>query len=434
MAEAARVASLQAVKELRTGLQRSAEKARESLLQAEATTRHTQDELQHKLNLWRRKREECRRERDLTRRAYDACMASGYRDEDGRYIPPNCSAEEARYLRAARQLAVTEDRVRTISHWMKQVEAAYARYSARARQLTAFIDRDLAAADVLLREKIARLEEYVGAPSVTDVAVPSPPSRTTGSSSEGRGAGGSRGQPLVPPLLYSDSSPETGSGVSSGEAHSGGASGEAASGIANIEDPLKAVKDAYGTDIPRARLAKLSWKDVTYLDFQAFARLCYSLRENEPERIAGFYVHSGHLRGRIFVCRGAEDRGLTEVHEFLHKASNYGPLSTYVGTEVTEGLTEHLTNKIARSHGLRDSRSEYGGNLAVAKGIEALVGEDVIREAYFGDSVSDVRKMADALDELCGEGTWSGLRAMCEDGDFDKAIGLLEERSGVSLR
>jgi hypothetical protein len=95
------------------------------------------------------------------------CQASGYRDQAGRYYPPDCRAQERALRKAQRDLAEAQAKFHEVREWMKLVEQKVDSYRKQARRLTGLLNEDAPKATSQLSQKIAILQAYAQMSSTT---------------------------------------------------------------------------------------------------------------------------------------------------------------------------------------------------------------------------------------------------------------------------
>jgi len=161
MSSGANVQAIQALDDLKGGLNRFAGEAQEVLQAAEQALRQTEEWLQERLNHWQN---EVQRRQEEVRRAEAAlahCRASGYRDRDGHYHAPDCSACEQAVFQARARLREAEAELRNVQEWLRMVGEAATAYRLQARRLGWQLAMDLPRADAFLERKIAELQAYL---------------------------------------------------------------------------------------------------------------------------------------------------------------------------------------------------------------------------------------------------------------------------------
>ncbi len=161
MSQVAQVQAVETLRDMESALGRFASEAREALASAELEIRRIQDWLQERLHHWQREVERWRQEVQRARAALERCQRSGYRDRDGRYHPPNCSAYEAALAAARRHLQQAEAELANTRKWVARVREAEAGYRAEARRLERMASADIPRARALLNRKIGDLEAYL---------------------------------------------------------------------------------------------------------------------------------------------------------------------------------------------------------------------------------------------------------------------------------
>jgi hypothetical protein len=167
----AHVLSIQALEEFKGHLTRFNAQAQEILNATEIEIRRTLDWLQERLNHWQNEVRWCQEEVRRAEAALARCQASGYRDREGYYHAPDCSAYEHALLQACVRLREAEAELRNVQEWMRVVGRAVAAYRTQAQRLSRQLEVDSPRADALLGRKIADLQAYlaVGVPAGTGV-------------------------------------------------------------------------------------------------------------------------------------------------------------------------------------------------------------------------------------------------------------------------
>lgn len=166
---AANVRNIQVLADMKAALARFKSDAQAQLLATQQEIRRAQEWLAERERHWQRQVQQCQ---EIARRAQAAlahCQASGFRDEQGRYYPPNCSAEERIAAQAERQLENARRELETVQHAARAVAQAAAEFQREQQRLSNLLNNDLAKASALLENKIGILQSYIalGAPSAS---------------------------------------------------------------------------------------------------------------------------------------------------------------------------------------------------------------------------------------------------------------------------
>lgn len=157
----ANVRSLDALADFKASLTRFKFDTEATLGQIDHELQHTQGWLEERLNHWRS--EHRRRQEDLQRTQADLnrCLASGYRDRDGNYHPPDCRSQESKSREAKSRVAEAEGQLQTVMHWSQMVQQASDAYRAQARRLAGQLSTELPKAAASLENQINSLRAYL---------------------------------------------------------------------------------------------------------------------------------------------------------------------------------------------------------------------------------------------------------------------------------
>ncbi len=161
MSPGANVLSIQALEDLRTALSRFGGDAQDALRSADLEIRRTLEWLDEALRRWQ---QEVAKRREAERRAAAAlsrCQASGYRDRDGYYHEPDCSAYEQALSTARFRRTEAEKQLRNVQQWEKVARDAVDSYHRQARRFQNALSSDLPNGTALLERKIGQLRAYL---------------------------------------------------------------------------------------------------------------------------------------------------------------------------------------------------------------------------------------------------------------------------------
>lgn len=176
----ANVLSVQALEDLKSALNRYGGEAREALDAAEIEIRRTFDWLEERQNHWQNEVRRRQEAANQARAALARCQASGYRDQQGNYHAPDCSAYEHALLQAQIRLREAEAELRNVQQWKRTIEQAAAEYQAQARRLGVLLGENLPKATALLERSITILHSYTTmAPAFQGIAQDLSPTNAT---------------------------------------------------------------------------------------------------------------------------------------------------------------------------------------------------------------------------------------------------------------
>jgi len=169
--------------------------------------------------------------------------------------------------------------------------------------------------------------------------------------------------------------------------------------------------------------------DFHYADKNEFEK---ELRQRDPagtdrniDLTQGFYDSEDR---QAFV----KDHGntlVTSLHEKLHQKSN-----SELPTRLNEGITEHYARQGAGAmgilrkfdrHGNEISKplSDYEKEVQLVSKMEAIIGKEPIRRAYFD---GDTRNLEMRFDSALGQGAFKQLNDALEKRDYDKASEIMK--------
>lgn len=189
----ANVRNIQALVDLKAALVRYKSDAQASLFAARQEIQREQDWLAERERYWQREVQRAEVFMRQTQAALARCQASGYRDKDGRYYPPNCSKQEHELAQAQQQLQAAQRELQTTQQALRAVQQQAAEFQRQAQRLQSVLENDVAKAIALLERKIAILQGYVGdrAPTAEEInAAVSAVLRTTGTGNLSAAIGG----------------------------------------------------------------------------------------------------------------------------------------------------------------------------------------------------------------------------------------------------
>lgn len=173
MSSKVQVQSVEAIEALQSRMSQFETGAKQALVAANHQIGEAVDWLRSRLRYWQREVQIRRQEVSRAAAALAGCQASGYRDDQGRYHAPDCSAYTHALAQARAQLHEAETELNNAQLWSGKVDAAAAAYRREAQRLSQTLDSDLPHAVALLQRKIASLKAYLAATAVGGVAGPS---------------------------------------------------------------------------------------------------------------------------------------------------------------------------------------------------------------------------------------------------------------------
>jgi chromosome segregation ATPase len=170
MNQSANVRAIQTFDDLKGALARFGAEACQALAAADLGIRQTLDWLQERLNHWQNEVQQRQEEVRRAEAALARCRASGYRDRDGHYHAPDCSAYERAVFQARARLREAETELANVRRWLAQVQQAVREYEIQARRLQELATTHTDRARAFLGRAQNRLEQYL---AVAPVAAPS---------------------------------------------------------------------------------------------------------------------------------------------------------------------------------------------------------------------------------------------------------------------
>jgi len=168
----ANVRNIQALADLKAALARFKSDALAPIHAAQQELERAQEWLAERERHWRRQVQQGEQVVQQAQATLARCQASGYRDQQGRYYPPNCSAEERAVAHAQQQLRQARAELESVQLAVRAVQQQAASFQRQAQLLKAALENDVAKATALLERKIAILLGYVGdsAPTAEEIS------------------------------------------------------------------------------------------------------------------------------------------------------------------------------------------------------------------------------------------------------------------------
>lgn len=161
MSSSVNVRSIEAIDDMRVALVRFSGETQEALGAADQEIQRTLDWLAERQNHWQREVDRAQSAIEHARHALTRCQNSGYRNEQGRYHAPDCSAYEQRLIRAQKQLYMAESELRNVQQWKHRVQQATADYQRAARRVATFLECELPKGVASLDKSKAILQSYL---------------------------------------------------------------------------------------------------------------------------------------------------------------------------------------------------------------------------------------------------------------------------------
>lgn len=159
------IRNIQTLYDLQTALSRFASGTQEGLRAAEAEISGTMDWLRERVNHWQRQTEQARRALARAQAELRQCLNSGYRDEEGHYHQPDCSAYAGAVTKAEAHLRECDQNLQTAKVWRSRVEQAVNEYQREARRLSDLTKGHTEKARAHLQQTAAKYEEVKAAAS-----------------------------------------------------------------------------------------------------------------------------------------------------------------------------------------------------------------------------------------------------------------------------
>lgn len=137
---------------------RFADKAEETLACASAEIQQSIERIQEREQHWRGEVNRLEAEAAAAADALSVCEASGYVDDDGNYIEPDCCAEASELTQAQQELEIARESLQQVQVWFARIDEALITYNRTAQIFEKAVGADADSADVRLRLMIAHYE------------------------------------------------------------------------------------------------------------------------------------------------------------------------------------------------------------------------------------------------------------------------------------
>lgn len=174
MNPSARVASVEALVELKAALSRFREQAQAALAAADVEVRRSVDSLRDQLVRWQN---EVRVQQEELTRAKGFLIQRKWGSQDGK--GPGTTEAELAVKAAQQRLRYAEEKIDAVRRWQRMLPQAVEEYEGPSRVLAGSLDTDVRRSIALLEAHIATLEAYLGltAPSSEPrpLETPTPP-------------------------------------------------------------------------------------------------------------------------------------------------------------------------------------------------------------------------------------------------------------------
>jgi hypothetical protein len=193
MSGAARVTSIDALKDFRTALCEFGVEAQEALAGADADIRRAEEWLRAQMEYWRR---QARDRGEGLARAKAALVQREWGSQEGRGAGTTEAEIEVR--RAKRRLEDADEKIEAVRRWQQLLPRAINEYEGPARQLSGFLEADLKQGLAILDRMATALEAYVAlsAPGPA-LATSTPPTTPPSESNPPVAAPSEAGAPLA---------------------------------------------------------------------------------------------------------------------------------------------------------------------------------------------------------------------------------------------
>jgi hypothetical protein len=209
--------------------------------------------------------------------------------------------------------------------------------------------------------------------------------------------------------------------------------------VITTQQAIDHIAGAYGRYIPSDRRTNnLNPEKVQYLSYRQLQEKHKLVFGSEPEgQVYGFWsgVMAYVLQGED-LPPGTDGRG-TVIHELIHAVAN-PEFGNVFGKALDEAAAEYFTRPLAAKAGFnRDDVPYYtNGSVGLIQAIVDLVGEEVVRKAFFGGDTDkdptgkkDLRRLVGAVNKAKGSGTFNKIFEMAQRGAFYRAVDLLRSSS-----
>lgn len=161
---------LQVLSDLQVALARFAQDAQESLRRAQNEIHQTQEWLQERNNHWQRQVNIARRAVVKAEADLAACQASGSRDRQGNYVPPDCRQQIRVLAQTRSQLHDCEENLQTTHIWRGRVEQGINSYNREAHRLQYLANEHTQKSLAYLQKSLNSYQKVLEAANIVGIA------------------------------------------------------------------------------------------------------------------------------------------------------------------------------------------------------------------------------------------------------------------------
>jgi hypothetical protein len=205
--------------------------------------------------------------------------------------------------------------------------------------------------------------------------------------------------------------------------------------VINTEQAIDLINKGYGRFIPTYRVTNnLNPEHVQYLPYAELQAKYKEVFGSNPDGpVYGFWSGAkAYVLQRQDIPKETDARG-TVIHELIHAVAN-PEFGNVFGKGMDEAATEYFTRPLAAKAGFNREDVPYftNGSVGLIQAIVDLVGEALVRKAFFGGDLDkdptgkmDLRRLVGAVNKAKGKGTFNKVYELAQKGEYAKAARLL---------
>lgn len=194
--------------------------------------------------------------------------------------------------------------------------------------------------------------------------------------------------------------------------------GSGADKYLETEVALKVLEDSFGS---YKKMVKGTVKVLAQAEFQVAYDAIYGTTKYSWEKYVkpkfgnlGGFAHTGTNYVNSNVASST-----TVPHEMLHNNADTS-WSGFAGSNIDEGTTEHLTFVALKAAKYTGMTSKYPNQYGVITDLVAVIGDEVLKKAYFTGANEDLRK---AFNRQC-KGAWVDFKTKMDEANWTQAKAL----------
>jgi hypothetical protein len=165
MSEGAKIRDIDALGELKAAFGRFSEDVSQILPAIQKELEQIQERLEERHAYWQQRVDEADERVNAAHRDLASCKSSGYYDDDGDYMAPDCRFEQDEVWAAKDHQAECRNNLETVKQWTHRIECQIADFRNDLHRLAHLASERTGAAQAFLAGKDVILRKYVGGDS-----------------------------------------------------------------------------------------------------------------------------------------------------------------------------------------------------------------------------------------------------------------------------